>query len=245
MRSNENLTDDVGNWTDGLDPVGDEYASGTEMFVYDLSIHTEEDGGHFGLFDFDAYSSDEPAPIPTVEPQSLVTIGSKAGNNHSLDRSEPHNPSNPATPQSVGSGGRNEHLSNKSEVMDDTGSLHSDIHNSDELLFSQSEERQEEAGSVTHLHYFITSHPNIFSSLDINRKTFRPIWKYIIHTDCFETTPNIIFSAITSLLIIHLYSLPSNPPAATYLLLSFSISLIFSPSPPLSYSRHPPPSPLL
>ncbi|KAM7368291.1 hypothetical protein PAMP_014526 [Pampus punctatissimus] len=60
----KNQTVAMGNWTDPLEPLGDEYASGTEPFVYDLTELMEEDDA-FSLHEFvAAYSLDEPAIIP-------------------------------------------------------------------------------------------------------------------------------------------------------------------------------------
>lgn len=80
----ENHTVALGNWTNPLEPLGDEYSSGSEPFVYDLSEFTG-DGGAFGLYEFDAaYTLDEPATIPPA------FINPDTTNEQSFNRSDPH-----------------------------------------------------------------------------------------------------------------------------------------------------------
>lgn len=78
MSGGENQTVASGNWTNPLEPLVDEYSSGSEPFAYDLT----EGGGAFSLYELDAaYSLDEPATVPPA------LIGPDAKNQQSFNRS--------------------------------------------------------------------------------------------------------------------------------------------------------------
>ncbi|XP_034756663.1 adhesion G-protein coupled receptor G6 [Etheostoma cragini] len=84
MSGGENQTVAKGNWTDLLEPQGDEYSSGSEPFVYDLTELSAESGS-FSLFEFDAaYALDQPATI-------LPAFDNPDGpNDQSVNRSDRH-----------------------------------------------------------------------------------------------------------------------------------------------------------
>ncbi|TKS75288.1 Zonadhesin Precursor [Collichthys lucidus] len=98
--SRENQTVAMGNWTSPLEPLGDEYSSGLEPFVYDMTELSEVDSD-FSLYDFDAaYSLDEPGTIPPA------FFNSDAKNQPSFNRSDPHDGFHPITyPLTASDGG--------------------------------------------------------------------------------------------------------------------------------------------
>lgn len=87
LSTSENQTDPRINWTDPLETQSNEYSSGPEAFVYDLTELSEE-GSAFSLYEFDAvYSLDAPA-----------TPGPDAPNQQSINQSDPRGASLPLTP---------------------------------------------------------------------------------------------------------------------------------------------------
>lgn len=76
MSSRDNQTVATSNWTHPVEPLGDEYSSGSEPFVYDLT--------ELSLYEFDAaFSSDEPATVPPA----FMDLGTK--HQQTLNRSDP------------------------------------------------------------------------------------------------------------------------------------------------------------
>lgn len=104
LSGGENQTVTMGNWTDPLKPLGDEYSLESESFVYDLTEFAEE-GGSFSLYEFDAaYSLDEPV---TVSP---AIIGPDAKNHQSFNQSDSHGTLLPFSQPFNDSEERSEHL---------------------------------------------------------------------------------------------------------------------------------------
>ncbi|XP_054871907.1 adhesion G-protein coupled receptor G6 isoform X2 [Amphiprion ocellaris] len=129
MSSGENQTVAMGSWTDPLEPLGNEYSSGSEMFVYDLTELVEE-GSAFSLYEFDAaYSLEEPTTSPDGK------------NEQSFKESDPHGASVPVTHPLTASDGGREYSLTQTHFHDDSESLPSDSAAGSKLFLQHSQGR--------------------------------------------------------------------------------------------------------
>lgn len=130
----ENQTVVKGNWTDPLEPLGDENSSGSESFIYDLTAFAEE-GRSFSLYEFGAaYSLDKPATI------SPAFISPDANNQQSFNQSDSDGTLLPITNPLGASEGRSEDLLMKAHFHNDSESLRSRLIEGNKLSLTYSQD---------------------------------------------------------------------------------------------------------